>query len=741
VEIINYSATDFLVTVYCNNIKKLYEKARIHSKNIDKSTRYVFNGEIGQFDLWTPGQLGMQDVTHETIIHPVFFENSEYHIEVAFKEMVDRFRILCRSEDITQKFSTRKRSHEQTFRGVINFGNDIGNSEIRFLYERKGHLKSFGIHFEVFSTKLDFKHDHLRLVKEVEEEYSKLALDIFKKAYSNFKSLHGQGNDLTWWFIFLSLFKDLISSIKFVLNRPHSRLVTSESLCKRDQMKILTPYLEEEVVRYKWEPNKFHKVTSKRLSHNTVENRFLKYVATYTLQKFTAVAEYLEKEKNNIKIETTATELEEIGPRLKAILSHPLFKTTGDFAGLTQESAVLQKKAGYSTVYSNWILLRRSIQLFEGVRRIDLKNIAELYQFWCFIKIKNIIQLLLNTEPENIDLESMIEGNSIYTLGRGLSPLVTFTSRTGDRIELYHELNYQRRQDDLNFAGVFTEEQRPDITLRITKADFHESHVFSYLYDAKYRLDSDEKGFDRPPIDAINQIHRYRDAIYQLGDVGKEIMGAYILFPGTSSVEVVKNSSYFESIDAVNLGAFALTPGDKHGSEILLKEHLREVLYSDSHSLLKKVIPYKGLKYHETDSIILVVFPSVKGLAGYNRSDGKIVYLIPVLTDRGTTHQIDLSGKIKYFAPAAERIMNYYNVESITVKSWLEVKLLELGPDHPIECDPGKLFYIFHLSGKKELPDPIFTLFGKDPDFLYWKLSDLKNSKKNAPSADDQKGP
>ncbi len=585
------------------------------------------------------------------------------------------------------------------------------------------------------------RHDHFKeLVKEVEEEYSKLALDIFKKTYSNFKSLPGQGNDLTWWFIFISLFEDLILSIKFVLNRPHTRLVTSETLCKRDQMKILTPFLEEEIIRHKWDPNKFHKVTSKRLSHNTIENRFLKYVATYTLQKFTTVAEYLVKEKNNIRIEKKVAELEEKGPRLKAILSHPLFKTTGDFAGLNQESAVLQKKAGYSTVYSNWILLHRSIQLFEGIHRIDLKNIANLYQFWCFIKIKNIIQSLLDTEPENIDLESMIEGNSIYTLGKGLSPLVTFTSRTGDKIELYHELNYQRRQDDLHVAGVFTEEQRPDITLRITKVDFHESHVFTYLYDAKYRLDSDEKGFDRPPIDAINQIHRYRDAIYQLGDVGKEVMGAYILFPGTASAEVVKNSSYFESIDAINLGAFALTPGDRQDSETLLKEHLREVLFSDSHRLLKKVIPYKGLKYHETDDIVLIAFPSVKGLLGNYDSDDKITYLIPVLSDRGTTYQIDLSGKVKFFAPATVSTMYYYNIESITVKSWLEIQASEFGHEHSIESGLGKLYYVFHLSGKKDLPTPIFPLSGKDPDFLYWKLSDLNNSKWNPPSADDEKG-
>lgn len=38
---------------------------------------------------------------------------------------------------------------------------------------------------------------------------------------------------------------------------------------------------------------------------------------------------------------------------------------------------------------------------------------------------------------------------------------------------------------------------------------------FTYLFDAKYRIDGkDRNGVDVPPEDAINQMHRYRDAIY-----------------------------------------------------------------------------------------------------------------------------------------------------------------------------------------------------------------------------------
>lgn len=48
----------------------------------------------------------------------------------------------------------------------------------------------------------------------------------------------------------------------------------------------------------------------------------------------------------------------------------------------------------------------------------------------------------------------------------------------------------------------------------------------TYLFDAKYRIDGKVNGVDSPPDDAINQMHRYRDAIYykdnKEGDVSLE---------------------------------------------------------------------------------------------------------------------------------------------------------------------------------------------------------------------------
>ena len=127
----------------------------------------------------------------------------------------------------------------------------------------------------------------------------------------------------------------------------------------------------------------------------------------------------------------------------------------------------------------------------------------------------------------------------------------------GDSLSLHYQHTFSRHGEDDQHIRTLTTEQRPDIILNI----HHDNTMLTYLYDAKYRVWSDTKlereadnillldkddewtanfeGADVPPADAINQMHRYRDAIYYSlpGDSrpdSKEVIGGYILFPPSS---------------------------------------------------------------------------------------------------------------------------------------------------------------------------------------------------------------
>ena len=60
--------------------------------------------------------------------------------------------------------------------------------------------------------------------------------------------------------------------------------------------------------------------------------------------------------------------------------------------------------------------------------------------------------------------------------------------------------------------------QRPDMVITLEKKDWPAMHL---VLDAKYRLDASPDYINRykspgPPEDALNSMHRYRDAILEL---------------------------------------------------------------------------------------------------------------------------------------------------------------------------------------------------------------------------------
>ena len=150
---------------------------------------------------------------------------------------------------------------------------------------------------------------------------------------------------------------------------------------------------------------------------------------------------------------------------------------------------------------------------------------------------------------------------------------------------------------------VPTVPQKPDIVLQLTKDDIEKGMKMTYLFDAKYRInDRTDAGVDTPPDDAINQMHRYRDAIYYKNykdadsSLKKEVIGGYILFPGNGDPIEVAKAKFQKSLDEVNIGAFPLRPNDVENSK-LLEHFIDELIGKASAEILENSIPQKGLFY------------------------------------------------------------------------------------------------------------------------------------------------
>jgi hypothetical protein len=300
-------------------------------------------------------------------------------------------------------------------------------------------------------------------------------------------------------------------------------------------------------------------------------------------------------------------------------------------------------------------------------------------------------------------------------------------------IELFHELRYTSKISDNTLSH--TVNQEPDIVLRITKNDLKENLQFTYLFDAKYRLVSDdtENGKDFPPDDAINQMHRYRDAIFYQDDQEsnkpkKEVIGAYVLFPGADAADEAENLYFQKSIVKVNIGAYPLIPGarKKHNSS-LLNDFLKTTLeVKESLNILKDdVVPYKAMNYEDPDAFVLAGFISNTNQRNYFTSGNAKVYHIPVYRASGSINTIRNLDKLKYFCPVINGVTEYYEITDIKVIPRRDIfDRNEVG----MFRDDDASYFVFILNNKKLLTNRIETAVGGNRVFRYAKFSELRSS-------------
>ena len=671
-QVLKIEHTDFDLVFECNNLEATYRKAQKKQSSISDATSYSVNeGEISIFSFehkhLEPFLSGKA--------HPLIFENKDYFIGITFKKalIIQTPHIYSRLKDIEDKFYYRE---ELGFlAGTINFGNDLGRSQLILRYSIGDKSKEIIFEFEVFPTKLDYRSDYNKIVADIEKEYPYLVLDYLKKTYTAYKTGNSPNTDLIWWQVFGGLYSDFIKSAKFVLNKPHSRIVRQTKFVKADKIQIWTPALEEQFAQFKRLPNKNYRTEYKTLSTNTPENRFFKHAIYQTLSRYKRVKKFIQNRFQNSISEEYIIELDGIQKDLETISLHPFFRTIGSFQGIKQESLVLQKATGYSTIYKDWIMLNSGLKFLDGIQKIELKNIAELYQIWCFLEIKNVLQKLLGKEnPDDVELAEIQVDDFVFKIERGVKSKVSFKNKNGELIDLFHDFSYDTSEKST--VKSFTVKQRPDIVLRITKNDLKDNYVNTYLYDAKYRVASDENedAPDLPTEDSINQMHRYRDAIYYVNKnrnkPEKEVIGAYILFPGSGDLETIKDLDYYKSIESVNIGAFPLRPND-YTNKVLIEEHLRQIIGADTETILKEVAPQKDCIYESPNPYVLIGFvPSDEHAKCFETSQEPFYYTGKVKPTRFGFKNL------KFFVPyiKGKGVKSYYEILSYDIMKRNEIK-------------------------------------------------------------------
>lgn len=598
---------DFTMIVECTKFDGIWNKAK---SNVGEDKLYSTYS-------WSEGVVSVKrtlDADHEIDIEQgvpapaTFFDNADYPIWIEFKDYVKDAQFGSIMQNDNDRFSFRR----HILAGFINYKNEIGRSEIQIIYKVDKETRTFRFGFEVLSTKLDY-HEHWRtIVEDIEREYRMLSLDYMRRTFHGFSpDQNGEHPDIVWWSVFEGEQQKFIKACKSIIDRPRHRLHGEEVYLRADKLKQTPHNIENRLAEHRKEPAYLYRVEQHILSNDTQENRFLKFALHQISKRYEDLRQRIEAVKTasgTMKSAMLAT-----SETLKRLQHHPFFRTIGRFKGISQESMVLQKATGYSQVYRTWNLLRRAYSLNDGLYRLQTKDIATLYEIWCFIEVSHIVKAQLHLDDEDVEHRNRMEMNGIFSweLGKGEHSRILFRKDGVELAELvYNPKNADKENDNVGMKDLVvpTVPQKPDIVLQLTKNDLQQGMKMTYLFDAKYRIDGKDKGVDVPPEDAINQMHRYRDAIYykdyDANALKKEVIGGYILFPGDGEPNDVAVSKFYKTIKEVNIGAFPLRPKDVENRK-LLENFIDELIHTKSYETIAHVIPQKGA-YVEVGNRVLI---------------------------------------------------------------------------------------------------------------------------------------
>jgi predicted component of viral defense system (DUF524 family) len=465
----------------------------------------------------------------------------------------------------------------------------VGTLRVRFALA--GDVCEIGL--EVRSKKIEYRTQYRWMLRDIAEEMSEAVMERFAAPIHGFE-VDDTANAKTLYqrLAFLqSLMKDeaFVSAMNLVVNRPHiewqshtetrdvSRGIRAHSRLARQFSRPGPRHSTAILEQFQFVPMKLESTRSEETVDNP-PNRFVKFAITKWREDVYSVVRALSNEKSTAPVKRGLREASDLLARLDELLALSVFRNVGRLSGLPSSNPVLLRKPGYREIAAAYVQLEMAAKMGwnggEDVYAAGKRDVATLYEFWCFIQLAKCLSNLCEQPLDFGRLLTTSEHGLNLVLARGNACALSGKVRRYRR-ELECQLWFNRSfspSDQL--SGSWSRRMRPDCSIRLSPADkIGSNHLDIWLhFDAKYRIndssdllhDEDEPSTSNDQStsrrDDLLKMHAYRDAI-------RRSAGAYVLYPGKTRADL---REYHELLPG--LGAFALQPaidGNAAGFEIL----------------------------------------------------------------------------------------------------------------------------------------------------------------------------
>ncbi|WP_117144166.1 DUF2357 domain-containing protein [Pseudomonas coronafaciens] len=567
---------------------------------------------------------------------PFFFENYHYNFEWVFRSgQVSNAIVASDLVKVNDGFTflLGRAGYPARLVGSVLTGNDLGWSRLPVVvYKNDIVYEKLVLEFEVLSTKLDVRTDLMSMYALIDSEFPLWRFSIAERTRQGGKSTAATTVfPLVWLVRFQELLRKVEAGFKTIINSPHRQLTRSVRFRTAEGMRSrVSDKVAEKISEHQLEgmEHKRYGDSSYALQVNTPENRFVKYILLAWLDMLSGFACKIALVNNQSGRDRLSSffidEIDAAVAKLRYFSKKKIWGAVGRFEGRINDSLVLHQKTGYSAIYHSWQELKYLMNALADDPSISVKPISEVYEIWCFLVVRQILVSDLGFKQSTNSSFKMITNSFLEVkLVDGMAGAFTFYRDDGVVARLAHEPVFRNVKAHIR---SYSQTQKPDIVLEVTFPD--KCHML-WIFDAKYRVQNSGRfdtdgasAVDYVPEDAINQMHRYRDALFATYDLSgmpqraRPVFGAFALYPGHFNQSVDVNP-YAESISQINIGAFALAPsGDQSGvNRKWLTDFLLDKVgpgsfegFSESLMLHRSVrIPPTGLSLSFYENLTLVI--------------------------------------------------------------------------------------------------------------------------------------
>lgn len=473
---------------------------------------------------------------------PIFYEQQRYEIVI---ESLDDCTIEFWHDNynIRNKVTAVGRS-ARILSGIINFGNEIGMSDLVVRVNGNEYLR---IIVEVFPSKISYKEDYKAIVADVTAEVYNIIFDLLKKTYLGYRQNDRVGSSPVEFFAVINkIYEDFIRAADMILHQPHHELKTIREVLPSHKIKSTDNrsmrWIEKHLQHVMRARNHFvvdrALAIKKQVTYDTKENQLTKYILQTTIKKLSG----FKKNYMRLQRETDVAVLDKIDGMIEGInrrCNSGFLANVNIHEVSSGMSLVFTMAPGYRELYKYYLMLLHGLTVTGDVFNISVKDIALLYEYWCFIKLNSLMR---NSKKYSLISQDIVkvQGNGLYvSLVKGQASRVKYKNRVTQELIT---LSYNPKAID-----VPTITQKPDNVLTLEKKGT--DIQYEYVFDAKYRINHALPGTDYyhsightpgPEVNDINTMHRYRDAIvYRNGasPFERTMFGAYVLFPYNNEKE------------------------------------------------------------------------------------------------------------------------------------------------------------------------------------------------------------